>query len=297
MCRLFEKKDEPKRALALISSLYKELRKMDDKILLVEIQLLESQVYHSIQNVPKAKASLTGARAMANTIYCSSDTQAMLDLYAGILHAEEGDYRTAHSFFYEAVEAKPENPAIAGRALTYMLLMLLILEKEIIANTAGWKAYSPAAKALPESIAAMGEIAKAVLGHSLATFESLLSSPNIEGALDLWCRTRLMSLGNILLRTNLQTLIAPYSRVQISFLAQRLGLPVDLVLSRLSQMILDKQLLGFIDQGADILQLLEEGPENVDQIYPSLIATIGHLEGAVDALGRKAALLSANTAQ
>lgn len=66
---------------------------------------------------------------MANTIYCSSDTQAMLDLYAGILHAEEGDYRTAHSFFYEAVEAKPENPAIAGRALTYMLLMLLILEK------------------------------------------------------------------------------------------------------------------------------------------------------------------------
>ena len=165
--------------------------------------------------------------------------------------------------------------------------------EEIIANAAGWKAYLLATKTRPESIAAMGEIAKAVLVRSLAAFEALLASPKIQNALDSWCRMRLMLLGNILLQTNLQALVMPYSRVQISFLAQKLGLPVDLVLARLSQMILDKQLLGCIDQGADILQLFEEGPENTERIiYPSLIGTMGHLESAVDALGRKAAMLT-----
>ena len=37
------------------SKLLKELKKLDDKMLLVEVQLLESKIYHSLKNIPKSR--------------------------------------------------------------------------------------------------------------------------------------------------------------------------------------------------------------------------------------------------
>ena len=37
------------------SKLLKELKKLDDKALLVEVQLLESKVYHNLSNIPKSR--------------------------------------------------------------------------------------------------------------------------------------------------------------------------------------------------------------------------------------------------
>ena len=44
-------------ALHLITQLVTEVKKMDDKALLVEIQLVESRCHHALQNLPKAKVS------------------------------------------------------------------------------------------------------------------------------------------------------------------------------------------------------------------------------------------------
>lgn len=53
-----------------MEALLVEVRKSDDKHLLVEAQLIESRVHFALENYSKAKASLTSARASANQVYC-----------------------------------------------------------------------------------------------------------------------------------------------------------------------------------------------------------------------------------
>ncbi len=61
---------EPEKAQKVIEPILIEVRKADDKLLLVELYLLESKINHKICNFAKAKASLTASRANANNVYC-----------------------------------------------------------------------------------------------------------------------------------------------------------------------------------------------------------------------------------
>ncbi|CAJ0647261.1 4953_t:CDS:2 [Entrophospora sp. SA101] len=82
-------------ALNLINPFLKELKRLDDKMVLIEVQLLESRVCHALRNIAKSRAALTSARTSANAIYCPPLLQAALDMQSGILHAEDKDYKTA----------------------------------------------------------------------------------------------------------------------------------------------------------------------------------------------------------
>lgn len=71
---------------------------------------------------------MTSARTAANSIYCPPYLQAQLDLQSGILHAEDKDYTTAYSYFFETFEnMSSQDDPNALLALKYMLLCKVML--------------------------------------------------------------------------------------------------------------------------------------------------------------------------
>jgi len=55
-------------ALTLIDNLLTELKRLDDKMILTEVHLLESRVYRGIGNFPKAKVSLCSISSLFSLI-------------------------------------------------------------------------------------------------------------------------------------------------------------------------------------------------------------------------------------
>nr|MBE5727098.1 regulatory particle non-ATPase 6 [Cucujiformia]NVI77779.1 regulatory particle non-ATPase 6 [Cucujiformia]NVI77810.1 regulatory particle non-ATPase 6 [Cucujiformia]NVI77844.1 regulatory particle non-ATPase 6 [Cucujiformia] len=190
-------------ALTLGSTLLKELKKLDDKNLLVEVQLLESKTYHALSNLPKARAALTSARTTANSIYCPPKMQAALDLQSGILHAaDEKDFKTAYSYFYEAFEGfdSVESPK-ALVALKYMLLSKIMLNspEEVQQIVSGKLAIKYAGK----DIDAMKAVAQASHKRSLADFQLAVKEFKHELEDDVIVRAHLGTLYDNMLEQNL----------------------------------------------------------------------------------------------
>lgn len=55
LCGLYLNNKMYSESLLLIDRLLKELKRLDDKHVLMEVQLLESRVYHALRNIAKAK--------------------------------------------------------------------------------------------------------------------------------------------------------------------------------------------------------------------------------------------------
>ncbi len=112
---------------------------------------------------------------------------------------------------------------------------------------------------------------------ALTSFVELSSDPTI--------RSHLAALYDTLLEQNLLRIVEPYSKVEIVYVAEMVGQGVPQIeaksvftsmtvehfitsLVRLSQMILDKDLNGVLDQGTGTLVVFDEPVEDVSQFRP-----------------------------
>jgi len=276
-------------ALTTVNRVLKVLKKMDDKHLLMEIQLSESKVYHTLRNIPKARAALTSARTTANSIYVPPKLQAALDMQSGILHAEEKDFKTAFSYFYEAFEGYDSIESVhALNGLKYMLLCKIMLGapeevQSLLTGKMGLK-YSG------RGIDAMQAIADAGKKRDIAIFNQTISKYEAELQKDGVIESHLKALYDTLLEKNLVRIIEPYSRVQLSHVAETIALPYEVVERKLSQIILDKKFSGILDQRSGVLIVFDASEE--DQTYTYALETMSHMGKVVDALFKKAQKLS-----
>ncbi|PVF98237.1 putative 26s proteasome p44.5 protein [Serendipita vermifera] len=295
-------------ALNLINTLLPELKRLDDKLLLAEVHLLESRVYQSLKNLPKAKAALTSARTAANAIYCPPNVQARLDVQSGILHAEDGDWKTSYSYFFEAFEGLSnlvENDrgratgatggqgdmGVAGAgvgaltALKYMLLckIMMNLPEDVTTLLSGKLAVKYASHREVESMKA---IARAHANRNLREFRDALRDYKEEFSLDPIIKQHLSALFDRLLEQNLLRIVEPYSVIEIAYVAKLVDQGIQQVETKLSQMILDKVLDGVLDQGRGCLLLFDQADH--DEGYADAIKMIDEVGKVVESLYAKA---------
>ena len=276
-------------ALKIITDLLREYKKLDDKSSLVEVQLLESKLFHALRNIPKSKAALTSARTSANSIYCPTLLQAELDCQSGILNLEDKDYKTAFSYFYEAFEgfnSQDDDKAIV--ILKYMLLTKIMLNLIDDVNTIlGSK---NVLKYQSKDIDAMKSIATAYSNRSLKDFETSLSTYSQELRSDPIIKSNFNALYDNLLEQNLLKIIESYSCVELSHISQTIGLNLQQVEGKLSQMILDKVFYGVLDQGNGWLIIYDEPRK--DATYEASFGLVNNLSNIVDLLYEKASSLN-----
>lgn len=275
-----------KQAIKVISAAVREVKKIDDKQLLVEIHLLESKAHMRLRNLPKSKGALTSARSAANAIYCPPLLQAEIDQQAGVLCAEEQDFKTAFSYFFEAFEGfnglKRARDAVS--CMKYMLLAKIMTDApqdvySIINGRAG-------AEYKGRELDAMKAVADAHKARSIHMYRAAYEEFKDQLVDDPVVYAHLSKLYENLLEQNLLKIVEPFSRVQIAHVAKLIDLPLGLVEGKLSQMILDEALSGILDQGSGDLIVFEDAPQ--DETFDAALETMKELNGVVDKLYQKA---------
>jgi tetratricopeptide (TPR) repeat protein len=279
---IFMQKQSYYDALNLINSLLRELKRLDDKLMLVEVQLLESRVYHALGNQAKARAALTAARTSAASVYTPPNLQAGLDMQSGMLHAEDKDFNTSYSYFIEALEgySSLDEGEKATAALQYMLLCKIMLN--LVDDVTTLLGSKQAQKYASPRLEAMKAVARAHANRSLEEYEKALSDYRFELGSDAFIRNHLRRLYDAMLEQNLIKVIEPFSRVELDHIAKMVGLDTQQVERKLSQMILDKVIIGVLDQGAGCLIVYDETER--DQAYDAALETIARLSNVVESL-------------
>jgi 26S proteasome regulatory subunit N6 len=165
-------------------------------------------------------------------------------MQSGILHAaDEKDFKTAFSYFYEAFEGYDSiDSSKAVTALKYMLLTktMLNLADDVNSLISGKLALKYAGK----EVESMKAIAVASKKRSLADFEAALRLYTPELIDDKFVNSHLNALYDNLLEQNLCRIIEPFSKVEIEHVAGLIKLERGKVEKKLSQMILDKKFNG-----------------------------------------------------
>lgn len=292
LCEYYLLNKEYQSALKLCNRLILNIKKLDDKHLLVEIHLIESKIHHSLHNIAKSKAALTACRAAANSIYIGPLLQADIDMQAGSISSEERDYKTSYSYFYEAFEGydglKLTKKAL--KSLKYMLLSKIMNDqpndvKAVISSKLALK-YSSSTN--NKAIIIMKNIAISYQQRSLEQFEKIINNKENQFEInnDLVIKNKLNELKNKLLEQNLLRLLEPFEIVEISHIADLIKLPINTIQNKLSQMILDSKFNGILDQGQGSIIVFDKQPTT--NIYSNAISTIDTLGECIDQLFNRA---------
>jgi len=291
LCELYRQQKEYQKALDLLTELIKEIKRLDDKNLLIEIQIIESRVHYEVRNAARSKGALTGARAAANATYCPPLLQAEIDYLGGVLCTEERDFKTAFSYFYEAFETytitdgEERNSQFCLKNMVLCKIMIGLKDDvNMILNGKN------ALKHTGVDLDAMRAVTNAYNERSLKAFEQALVDFHDQLKGDMFINSHLEDLYGKLLEENLCRIIEPYSRVEILQVAKLIDLPLDTIHKKLSQMILDKRFSGILDQGNGCVIVYEEQTD--EKTYQCAVDSITNMDNVVGRLAQKAAKLN-----
>jgi len=253
-------------AIDVVTKTLIDLKRYEDNLGLIVLQLLESKIHYATKGISKAKASLTSVKTLCTKVYIEPKLQAKVDMHAGVLAAFEKDYNLAYSYFYESFDVfnipNIKNTEKALKAMQYMILCKIMNGSlddinNITMGKKGQKYYGPNIKALES-------IVEAVRSKSVKMLKDNISKNQDYFLHDDFIVHHLENLKNELIEKNLIKIIQPYSVVQIEYITNLIGLQLNEITMKISQMILDKKINGILDQGRGCLIIYDEVSHNVN---------------------------------
>jgi 26S proteasome regulatory subunit N6 len=252
-------------ALDVVTKTLVDLKRYEDNLGLIILQLIESKIHYANKGITKAKAALTSVKTLCTKVYIEPRLQASIDMHAGIIAAHEKDYNLAYSYFYESFDVynlhtvRKTNKAL--KCLQYMLLCKIMNGN--IDDVNAIIISKQAQKYLGKEVAALKSVEEAVRQKSVHLLISNIDKHSEALKKDPIIVYHLQNLHHELLEKNLIKIIQPYSVVEIDFITHQLQLSMNEVIIKLSQMILDKKINGILDQGRGSLIIYDEIVSNV----------------------------------
>ncbi|KAK2964560.1 putative 26S proteasome non-ATPase regulatory subunit 11 [Blattamonas nauphoetae] len=272
----------------VLAKLLKEVKRLDDKRLLVEIHILECQCFLRLMDLHHARASLTSARMEANSVYIPQQAQARLDLWSGLVCMLERDFSTAYSYFYESWEtfAALNSPkSLFSLKMVCIARLMQSQSEEVLALLSG----KLLLKYAGQTIHAIRDLAKSLQNQSLHDFQTALSTYPEELTLDPFVEPHLEELRSNLFEKHLSRIILPYSVVEISHVAFLIGIDEEIVERKLAQMILDGKLSARLDQETRCVTIIDSEQEHA--VFSSSMNIYGSVRKVLDSLTSKARLV------
>ncbi|VDN07915.1 unnamed protein product [Thelazia callipaeda] len=269
-----------------------ELKKIENKDVQLEAYLEESKAAFALKNLSRSRTALVAARTIANSLFIDEKLQGQLDMQSGILNmAEDCDFKTAFSYFYEAFEKfdTVEESASAQKALKYMCLTKIMSNEA--AEVPHLLSDKLAVKYSSVELNAMQAIAAAFQHRSLQDYYKAFDKYRNELESDLIIRRQMDILTDAMLEKDICRAIEPYSLTEMSQLAKTIHFPVQKVEKKLAQMILDKKIRGVIDQQEGTLTVYEKPHDIQDKTFTESVKVIRALSKTVDEIYYRASTL------
>lgn len=235
-------------ALVKIKDIAKDLKKFDDKNNLISLYVYESKAFYKIKNPNRAKASLTAARALAVSTYCSYELQAQIDLLNGMYLCDERNYKIAFSYFLEAMEGFTIDKKCEFACVS---LRYLILSKIISKNQNEIEMLFKNKNAAPYSndnlVKLLIEIGQCCTDRNLRRYLSLMENNRQILESDEFLFSHLGYLYDILLENNIIKIIESYSVVYLELISKNLNFEVEIIEEKIRKMILDGKINGILN--------------------------------------------------
>lgn len=211
---------------------------------LIEVYALEIQMYTATKNTKKLKQLYEKALQVKSAIP-HPRIMGVIRECGGKMHMSAQNFESAHSDFFEAFKNYDE----AGNNRRIQCLKYLVLASMLELSDID-PFDSPEAKPYinNKEIVSMTNLHAAYRGKDVRRFEEVLKENSSTIMHDTFIREHVEELVNRFRSQVLLELIAPYTRIEISFAAQQLNIEMSELEQLLVSLIIDGKIRGRIDQ-------------------------------------------------
>ncbi|KAI9175758.1 hypothetical protein H9P43_006122 [Blastocladiella emersonii ATCC 22665] len=247
----------------------------------LEILALEIQMYSETKNNKKLKELYQQCLSIKSAIP-SPRIMGIIRECGGKMHMAEANWSEAQSAFFESFKNYDDAGSYQRiHVLKYLVLANMLAESEIDPfDSQETKPY----KSDPE-IAAMTDLVAAYHRRDIAAFEKILRTNRRSIMDDPFIREYIDEVLHTIRAQVIVSLIQPYTRIELAFIANQLNISIDEVEALLVALILDNKIHGKIDQ---TLQRLELSHRTV-VASSATIAALGPAEAAAAAIAAQSA--------